>query len=116
MNDATYRALIEYGEELGLTADEAMDAVGRNYCQSVDCDCYIEARSDIRFAAEMKTKEQDDCRSEELAESIVYDFTGTERTATFDGYDGAPDARGKYSLIGYGQTQEAAKGDLLGKV
>jgi hypothetical protein len=68
------------------------DGTVSNYCQSIECQ---------------------DCRSEELAESIVYGFTGTEHTATFDGYDGAPDARGKHSLIGFGKTQEAAKEDLL---
>lgn len=36
-------------------------------------------------------------------------------SATFDDYDGAPDAKGHHTLIGHGKTELAAVADLLDK-
>ncbi len=37
-------------------------------------------------------------------------------TATFDDYDGSPDASPEHQLIGYGDTEESATWDLLGQL
>lgn len=55
--------------------------------------------------------------------TIVTDFwakpiphRGMDWTATLDGYDGAPDARGPHSLLGHGSTEQGAILSLLGQL
>ena len=47
---------------------------------------------------------------------INISHNGHEYTATLEGYDGAPDSKGIYSLIGHGETAEDAKEDLSAQI
>jgi hypothetical protein len=61
MTDTQIESLVEYGEGLGLTEDEVMDALTGNYCP---CEmCYEDAEGAVYGAANSQNTIQRDIHS-----------------------------------------------------